>query len=107
MSGRDISSNEWGRKSKAYYLNPCEAHSLETNCWSWSWSKAPAFLFLFQFSSLHCGMGKLFVSIFVFFNFVNSIRYDTICKKNTHTFCAKMETAIHELISSHRNGEKL
>jgi len=61
MSGRDISSNEWGRKSKAYYLNPCEAHSLETNCWKLLELEQSAwFSFLFQFSSLHCGMEKLF-----------------------------------------------
>ena len=107
MSGRDISSNEWERKSKAYYLNPCEAHSLETNCWSWSWSwsKAPAFLFyfLFQFSSLHCGMEKLFVSIFVF----QLCYLDTIRKKNIHIFCAKLENAIRKLVSSCRNVEAL
>jgi hypothetical protein len=77
MSGRDISSNEWGRKSKAYYLNPCEAHSLETNCWSWS--KAPAFPFLFFIPIFQPALrhGKTFLLAYLFFNFVISIRYDT------------------------------
>ena len=85
MSGRDISSNEWGRKSQAYYLNPCEAHSLETNCWKLlELEQSACFSFFFFIPIFQPALRhrKTFLLEYLVCNFVISIRY--VGKKNEY-----------------------